>query len=141
MRGRLISAPTAHRAGNAVGSDAHIAPVIAAGDDAAARRRQEASGDASLQETDTVGAGVPDRPPEADSSETDAKMKKCVARLEGLRRWMLVIAPILMLGGYFTDRLPILYASAIPLAVALLVTYRIKHLEEAAGKEELKSKK
>ena len=34
-----------------VGSDAHIAPVIAAGNDAAAARRQEASGDASLRNT------------------------------------------------------------------------------------------
>ena len=33
----------------AVGSDAHIAPVIASGNDAAAARRQEASGDASLR--------------------------------------------------------------------------------------------
>ncbi len=32
-----------------VGSDAHIAPVIASGNDAAAQRRQEASGDASLR--------------------------------------------------------------------------------------------
>ena len=34
-----------------VGSDAHIAPVIAAGNDAAAARRQDASGDASLRNT------------------------------------------------------------------------------------------
>ena len=34
-----------------VGSDAHIAPVIAEGNDAAAARRQEASGDASLRNT------------------------------------------------------------------------------------------
>ena len=34
-----------------VGGDAHIAPVIAAGNDAAAARRQEASGDASLRST------------------------------------------------------------------------------------------
>ena len=34
-----------------VGSDAHIAPVIAAGNEAAASRRQEASGDASLRAT------------------------------------------------------------------------------------------
>ena len=37
-----------------VGSDAHIAPVIAAGNDAAAARRQEASGDASLRNTALV---------------------------------------------------------------------------------------
>ena len=34
-----------------VGSDAHIAPVISEGNDAAAARRQEASGDASLRDT------------------------------------------------------------------------------------------
>jgi 16S rRNA processing protein RimM len=37
-----------------VGSDAHIAPVIASGNDAAAGRRQEASGDASLRRTELL---------------------------------------------------------------------------------------
>ena len=59
-----------------------------------------------------------------------------IAGLEGLRRWMLVAATLLLIGGYAMDMLPVLYASALPLAAALLVTYRIKHLEEAAGKEE-----
>ena len=71
-------------------------------------------------------------------SEKDARR---IARLETLRRWMLILAPILMLGGYVTDRLPILYASAIPLAVALLATYGIKWTEEKTGKEEATSKK
>ena len=53
-----------------------------------------------------------------------------IARLERLRRWMLVLAPLLMMGGYVADCLPVLYASVLPLTVALIVTYRIKHLEE-----------
>ena len=67
------------------------------------------------------------------ASDKDARR---IARLETLRRWMLVIAPILMLGGYAADYLPVLYASALPLTVALLATYRIKHLEEKAGRED-----
>ena len=48
---RLVWAGTGNRerAYDAVGSDAHIAPVIASGNDAAAPRRLEASGDASLR--------------------------------------------------------------------------------------------
>ena len=54
-----------------------------------------------------------------------------IARLETLRRWMLMLAPLPLIGGYMADCLPVLYASALPLAVALIATYRIKHLEEA----------
>ena len=43
-----------------VGSDAHIAPVIAWGNDAASAKRPEASGDASLQ-LPVTGAG--EKPP------------------------------------------------------------------------------
>ncbi len=53
-----------------------------------------------------------------------------VPRLEALRRWMLLIAPFLLIGGYVTDRLPVLYATAAPLFVALLATYGIKWLTE-----------
>ena len=71
---------------------------------------------------------------EADVSSKDADTQKRVARLETLRRWMLILAPILLLGGYASDYLPVLYAAAIPLTVALIVTYRIKHLEESVEK-------
>ena len=64
-----------------------------------------------------------------------------IARYETLRRIMLILAPLLLIGGYALDILPILYAAAVPLAVALFVTYRIKHLEEGSGKEEVRSKK
>ncbi|MBQ2618025.1 MAG: hypothetical protein IJK24_02325 [Oscillospiraceae bacterium] len=53
-----------------------------------------------------------------------------IARLEGLRRWMLVLASGLLIGGYVSSLLPVLYATALPLAVALFVTYRIKFMEE-----------
>ncbi len=61
--------------------------------------------------------------------------EKWVPRLESLRRWMLFVAPFLLIGGYVTDRLPILYASAVPLLAALLATYGIKWLTEGFGKK------
>ena len=61
--------------------------------------------------------------------------RRRIARLESLRRWMLVLAALLLIGGYAIDILPVLYTSAIPLIVALLATYRIKRLEEGAGKQ------
>jgi hypothetical protein len=57
-----------------------------------------------------------------------------IARLETLRRWMLVLAAGTMLGGYFADLLPLLYSTALPLTVALFVTYRIKFMEEGMAK-------
>ena len=57
-----------------------------------------------------------------------------IARLERLRRWMLVLASILLVGGYASSLLPILYATALPMAAALFVTYRIKFMEEGLGK-------
>ena len=81
------------------------------------------------------------RKEETEIPEEDHKRARRIARLESLRRWMLILTPLPLIGGYVTDCLPVLYASALPLAVALLLTYRIKHLEEGAGKEEGKSKK
>ena len=92
--------------------------------DKASGIRHQVSGD------EDVGAAI-GRPPEADvAEESNAKTKKTVARWEALRRVMLVLASVLLIGGYAIDVLPVLYASAVPLIVALLATYRIKHLEE-----------
>ena len=63
-----------------------------------------------------------------------ALFKGRIARLEALRRWMLVLASGLMIGGYCSDLLPVLYATALPLAVSLIVTYRIKFMEEGLKK-------
>ena len=108
-------------------------PEAEASDEASGIRHQ-ASGN------ENVGAVI-GRPPEDEASGIAEKAKKRIAGLEGLRRWMLILAPLLLIGGYATDILPILYAAAIPLAIALLVTYLIKWAEENTGKEEAKSKK
>ena len=54
------------------------------------------------------------------------RIKSC----ETFRMWMIVIASALMLAGYFTDILPLLYSFAIPLLAALFVTLRIKYMQE-----------
>ena len=59
-----------------------------------------------------------------------AVFDKRIARMESFRRWMLVLASVLLLGGYASDLLPVLYSTALPLLGALFVTYRIKFLEE-----------
>ena len=106
--------------------------------DEASGIRHQASGDEGTdtsiplrdpQDDTTVGAVI-GRPPEDEASGIAEKAKERIAGLERLRRWMLILAPLLLIGGYALDILPILYAAAVPLAVALLVTYRIKHLEE-----------
>lgn len=55
-----------------------------------------------------------------------------IARQETLRRWMLVLAAILLILGYLSMLRPVLYATVLPLLVALLATYRIKFMEEGA---------
>lgn len=57
-----------------------------------------------------------------------------IARLETVRRRMLVLGALLLIGGYSSALLPILYATALPMAVALFVTYRIKFMEEGLQK-------
>lgn len=54
--------------------------------------------------------------------------------LETLRMWMLVLAAILMIGGYVSDLLPVLYSCVLPLLVALIATYLIKFMEEGLRK-------
>lgn len=49
---------------------------------------------------------------------------------EGFRMWMIVLASILMLAGYFTNLLPLLYSFALPMLLALLVTLQIKYMQE-----------
>lgn len=53
-----------------------------------------------------------------------------IARLEAVRRWMLVVGAVFLMGGYATDQLPVLYTTALPMTVALFVSYRIKFMEE-----------
>ena len=42
-----------------------------------------------------------------------------IRRLETLRMWMIVLAALLMIGGYVSDLLPVLYGSVVPLCIAL----------------------
>ena len=43
---------------------------------------------------------------------------------------MLVLGTLLLIGGYASSLLPILYATALPMTGALIATYLIKFLEE-----------
>lgn len=82
------------------------------------------------------GEKAEDGKPRAEETLTDhrdtvkALFQKRVARMEGFRRWMLVLAALLLIGGYMSSLLPVLYATALPLLAAAFVTYRIKFLEE-----------
>ncbi len=57
-----------------------------------------------------------------------------IAWRETLRRWMLVLASLLLIGGYASGLRPIMLGSVPPLAVTILLTYGIKHLEEGKTK-------
>ena len=63
------------------------------------------------------------------SGAAEARRERSIRAWESLRRWMLVLAALLMVGGYAADFLPVLYGSALPLGVMLLATLRIKRLE------------
>ena len=69
--------------------------------------------------------------PGREAGEPDeARLRQKIARLEALRRLLLVLASLLMIGGYVSAVKPVLYACVVPLAAAIPVTYAIKHLEE-----------
>ncbi len=55
-----------------------------------------------------------------------------IDRLERLRRVLLVLGTLILLGGYVSSLLPVMYASALPLLGVALVTYRIKYIEESS---------
>ena len=63
-----------------------------------------------------------------DAAELAAKIRRC----ETIRIWMIVLAAVLLLGGYVTSLLPLMYACVLPLAVAAILTYRIKYREKQA---------
>ena len=58
--------------------------------------------------------------------------RRRIARLESLRRVLLVLGTLILLGGYLSSLLPVMYASALPLLGVALVTYRIKLIEESS---------
>lgn len=60
----------------------------------------------------------------------EARYTRRIRSRETFRMWMIVIASALMLAGYFTDILPLLYSFAIPLLAALFVTLQIKYMQE-----------
>lgn len=77
----------------------------------------------------------------ADAAQPDEQLPDGKAGIEALfarrckkwetfRIWMIVLATALMLGGYFTDFLPVLYSFAIPMLFALLATLEIKYMQE-----------
>lgn len=66
------------------------------------------------------------------TTDKDALARRIKA-CETARMWMIVLAAILMLGGYTTDFLPVLYACVLPLFAALCLTLAIKHLERGAS--------
>ena len=66
-------------------------------------------------------------------SRVAVRFQKQIARLESVRKVLLVLGSLMMILGYVSDLLPLLYSCAIPLAVIIPLTYRIKFLSEGAG--------
>ena len=75
-------------------------------------------------------AAGPDDTLDGHRETTDALFRAKIARLESWRRVLLVLGTLILLGGYFTSLLPVMYASGLPLLAVALVTYRIKYYEE-----------
>ena len=62
--------------------------------------------------------------------------EKRIKRCETVRMWMIVLAAILLLGGYVTSLLPRMYACVLPLLIAGALTYAIKYLERKQDETE-----
>ena len=70
---------------------------------------------------------------EASPAAEERKARR-IARLEAVRRWTLILAAILMIGGYAASLKPILWGAVLPLTAALIVTYLIKYIEEGPAR-------
>jgi len=79
-------------------------------------------------------AAQPDDTLDGHRETTQALFRAKIARLEAWRRVLLVLGTLILLGGYFTSLLPVMYASALPLLGVALLTYRIKYYEESMEK-------
>lgn len=75
------------------------------------------------------GEQLPDR-----RDSVRARFAKRIARLEALRRWMLILAALLLIGGYASALKPVLWGAVLPLSAALLFTYLIKFYEEGPAR-------
>ncbi len=76
-------------------------------------------------------AATPDETLDGHRETVEALFKARIARLDSLRRVLLVLGTLILLAGYFTSLLPVMYASGLPLLGVALATYRIKYLEES----------
>ena len=72
---------------------------------------------------------------ERQSAPASDATRRRVARLENVRVWFLLAAALLMIVGYAVNRWLVLASSVLPLAVVLLITLRIKRLEEGSKDE------
>ena len=79
-------------------------------------------------------AAQPDDTLDGHRETTKALFRAKIARLEAWRRALLVLGTLILLGGYFTSLLPVMYASALPLLLVALLTYWIKYYEEGMEK-------
>ena len=61
--------------------------------------------------------------------KTAAQLEVTVKRLETMRMWLIVLAAGLLIGGYVSSFLPVLYGCTLPLGAAALITWRLKYLE------------
>ena len=60
-----------------------------------------------------------------------ADYEKRIRRIETIRMWMIVLASILLVGGYASALKPVIYGCILPLAIAAGLTYWIKYLERS----------
>lgn len=79
-------------------------------------------------------AAQPDGTLDGHRETTKALFRAKIARLEAWRRALLVLGTLILLGGYFTSLLPVMYASALPLLAVALLTYWVKYYEESMEK-------
>jgi hypothetical protein len=79
-------------------------------------------------------AAAPDDTLAGHRETVETLFKAKIARLDSLRRILLLLGTLILLAGYFTSLLPVMYASGLPLLGVAWATYRIKYLEEGPHK-------
>ena len=59
------------------------------------------------------------------------KLEQGIKRCETARMWMIVLAAILLIGGYTTNTQIMTFFCVLPLVIAAALTYGIKYLQKS----------
>lgn len=69
------------------------------------------------------------------TEDAGKRRERRIRRLETARMWLLILAALLIVGGYASAFLPVMFASVLPLGGMIVLTMILKRLERETDDE------